>query len=278
MDLFIQAFSNPFFLTAILTGVITSIAGGIIGSYVVVKRIVFISGSISHALLGGIGLFLYLQNIFKIPWLSPLLGALIIAILFGLIIGIIHLKYKQREDTVIACIWSFGMALGVIFISQTPGSNSELVNFLFGNILWTTATDFYAMLILDAVIIITTLVFHKKFLAICFDEKIAYLQKVPVKTYYFTLISLIAITVVMMVQTIGAILVITLLCLPAAIANLFCKKLSSMMLLACIISIIFTILSFFVSFLVNWPPGATLGLLITLAFPAFFLIRKKRYA
>ena len=219
MDLFIQAFSNPFFLTAILTGVITSIAGGIIGSYVVVKRIVFISGSISHALLGGIGLFLYLQNIFKIPWLSPLLGALIIAILFGLIIGIIHLKYKQREDTVIACIWSFGMALGVIFISQTPGSNSELVNFLFGNILWTTATDFYAMLILDAVIIITTLVFHKKFLAICFDEKIAYLQKVPVKTYYFTLISLIAITVVMMVQTIGAILVITLLCLPAATAN-----------------------------------------------------------
>lgn len=278
MDLFIQAFSNPFFVTAILTGIITSIAGGIIGSYVVVKRIVFISGSISHALLGGIGLFLYLQSIYHVAWLSPLIGALIIAITFGFIIGIVHLKYKQREDTVIACIWSFGMAIGVIFISQTPGSNSELVNFLFGNILWTTTTDFYAMLILDAVILIITLLYHKKFLAICFDEKIAYLQKLPVKTYYFLLLSLISITVVMMVQTIGAILVITLLCLPAAIANLFCSRLSSMMILACVISIFFTILSFFVSFLVNWPPGATLGLLITLSYPIFFIARKKRHA
>ena len=277
MQLFSQAFSNPFFLTAILTGIITSIAGGIIGSYVVVKRIVFISGSISHALLGGIGLFLYLQHIFQIPLFSPLLGALIIAIIFGFIIGIVHLKFKQREDTVIACIWSFGMAIGVIFISQTPGSNSELVHFLFGNILWTTTADFYAMLILDAIILVITFFMHKRFLAICFDEKIAYLQKLPVKTYYFLLLSLISITVVMMVQTIGAILVITLLCLPAAIANLFCNRLSTMMLLACIISAFFTVISFFVSLLVNWPPGATLGLLITLAYPLFFIARKRAY-
>ena len=126
--------ANPLLLSAVIAGLASSVVSGIIGSYVVVKRIVFISGSISHSVLGGIGFCLWLERARGVEWASPLIGALIAAILSALIIGWIHLNYRQREDSVIAALWSIGMAVGVLFISQTPGFNVELTNFLIGNI------------------------------------------------------------------------------------------------------------------------------------------------
>jgi zinc transport system permease protein len=272
---FIQAISaNPFLQMALFAGLAASIANGIVGSYVVVKRIVFISGSIAHAVIGGIGLFVFFQTVLGWSWCSPFLGSLISAIFSGFLIGWIHLYHKQREDTVIAALWSFGMSTGVILLSMTPSNQSEIMSFLFGNILWASSKDVYSLIILDAIILLITLPLHRRFLAICFDEKQAYLQKQPVKFYYFLLLTLVSITVVLLIQVIGAILVIAMLSLPAAIANIFTKKLSKMILLAILLSAIFSFLGMFLSFSFNWPPGATIALTATAAYILFLPFRK----
>ncbi len=256
-------FSSYFIRMALFAGISASISSGIIGSYVVVKRIVFISGSIAHSILGGLGIALFLRRSYGWEWLEPLYGALVSAILSAWLIGWIRLNYKQREDTVIASLWAFGMALGVIFISLTPGYNAELMNYLFGNILWASRSDIYMLLALDVIVVITTVLFHRRFLAICFDEEQAQLQGQPVKLLYFVLLSLVAITVVLLIQAVGAILVIAILSLPAAIANTYTKRLSKMMTLAAVLAMGIAILGITLSYYLNWPPGATMALTAT---------------
>src|SRR3990167_5153616 len=133
--------NNPFIQMAIWAGLLASMASGIIGAYVVIKRISFIAGSIAHSILGGMGFCLWLQRAHGITVCDPLFGAFASAIISALLLGWVHLNYREREDTVIAAIWSTGMAIGMIFISITPGSNVELLNYLFGNILWIENRD-----------------------------------------------------------------------------------------------------------------------------------------
>jgi zinc transport system permease protein len=247
-------------LPVLLAGLAISITSGIIGSYVVVKRIVFISGSISHSVLGGMGAFLWLRRTYDLPWLSPLYGALIAALLSAFLIGWIHLHYREREDTAIAALWSLGMAAGVTFISFTPGYNVELTHFLFGNILWVTRSDLFLLLFLDLFVILITALFHRRFLSICFDEKQALLQNAPVSSLYFLLLSLIALSVVLLIQVVGAVLVIAMLAIPAAIAGTFTHRLSVMIFLAIALSALFTTAGTLLSFSLNWPPGATIAL------------------
>lgn len=267
---FLPAFQ--FIAMALLASLSASVAGGVIGSYVVVKRIVFISGSIAHSVLGGMGIALYLNRVYHMSYLKPIYGAFAAAILSAYLIGWIHLYYKQREDTVIAAIWALGMSIGVIFISLTPGYNVELTNFLFGNILWTSKFDLYILLALDLLILTVTFFFHRRFLAICFDEEQASLQGQKVKGLYFLLLSLVAITVVLLIQIVGAILVIAILSLPAAIANTFTHRLSKMMGLAVLLGAIISILGMTLSFFLNWPPGATIALTATI----FYLLNLTR--
>lgn len=266
--------SNHFIRMALMAGISASVSSGIIGSYVVVKRIVFISGSIAHSVLGGLGVALYLRRTYALEWLDPLYGALVAAIFAAWLIGWIRLYYKQREDTVIAALWAFGMSVGVIFISLTPGYNVELMNYLFGNILWASKADIYTLLVLDVIVVGVTLLFHRRFLAICFDEEQAALQKQPVKLLYFLLLSLVALTVVLLIQAVGAILVIAILSLPAAIANTYTKRLSKMMALAAIIGVVIAILGITFSYFLNWPPGATMALTATSLY-LLNLIRKR---
>lgn len=266
-DSFISALLyNPFLQMALLASLLASICSGIIGSYAVVKRVVFLSGSIAHAVLGGIGICIYLNYFTLNPLFSPLLGAVISSFVFGFIIGYIHLNYKQRVDTIIAAIWSIGMATGVIFISITPGSNAQLMSFLFGNLLWASSQEIFLLLILNVLIIISALICHKRFLAICFDETNAKLQKQPVTLLYFLLLSLICLTIVVLIQVVGAILVIALLCLPAATANIFCKKLSTMILLSIVLSSGICMIGTFLSYVLNLPIGATIALIATLLY------------
>lgn len=253
-------------MSALIAGLLASVVSGIIGSYVVVKRIVFISGGISHSVLGGIGLCLWLERAHGVEWASPLLGALVAAILSALIIGWIHLNYQQREDSVIAALWSIGMAAGVVFISQTPGFNVELSNFLIGNILWVSQADLYILASLDVIVLIAVLCLHKKFLAICFDEEQAQLQGVPVKQLYLLLLALTAISIVLLIQVVGIILVMTMLTIPAAIANIFTVRLSRMMLIAVFISAFFTVSGTATAYHLNWPGGATIALVAGLAY------------
>lgn len=262
MSEFLEAlYSNPLLLTALFASLAASVVSGIIGSYVVVKRIVFISGSISHSVLSGIGLCLWLERAKGIAWVSPLYGALASGILSALLIGWIHLFYKEREDTVIASLWSIGMAIGVLFISQTPGFNVELTNFLVGNILWVTPQDLNLLIGLDFLIIASVFLLHKRFLAICFDERQARLQNQPVNALYLLLLVLTSITIVLLIQVVGIILVMTMLAIPAAIANLFTSSLSRMIFLAIAISCSLCFFGMALAFHLDWPPGATIALL-----------------
>ena len=277
MSSFFEALQTSSLLQyALLAALLASIASGIVGAYVVVKRIAFISGSIAHSVLGGMGFFLWLQRTQGITWADPLWGALFAAILSALIIGWIHLNYRQREDAVIATIWSVGMAIGVLFIAQTPGFNVELSSFLLGNILWVGEQDVLSLLLLDGAIVITCLLLHKKFLAICFDEEQALLQGLSVKTLYLLMLVLIALSTVILIQVVGIILAIAMLTLPATIASLFAGKLSQIICLAIVFNVLFAVTGTALSYEANWPAGATITLVAAGSYLLCLVIKNKR--
>ena len=257
---------NPLLFAALIAGLAASVVSGIIGSYVVVKRIVFISGSISHSVLAGIGCSLWLERAKGIYWISPLFGALIAAVLSALIIGWMRINYRQREDSIIAALWSIGMATGVLFISQTPGFNVELSNFLIGNILWVTPLDLYLLWSLNFVVIVTVLCMHKRFLAISFDEEQAALQGLRVNVIYLVLLLLIAVSIVLLIHVVGVLLVLTMLTIPPAIANLFSMRLSSMMAIAVVLSSVFCISGMAVAYQLDWPSGASIAMIAGVAY------------
>lgn len=259
---------NPLLLSALFAGIMASIVSGIIGSYVVVKRIVFVSGSISHAVLGGIGVSLWLERTQDIAWLTPLHGALVAAIISALIMGWIRLRYQQREDSVIAAVWSIGMAIGVLFISQTPGYNVELTNFLVGNILWVAPNDLIQLAVLDTVILASVFLLHKRLVAVCFDEEQARLQGLNVSALYLFLLILTAVSIVLLIQVVGIILVMTMLTIPAAIANLLTSRLSVMMAIAVMLSAAFCVFGTAIAYHFDWPPGATIALLAGIVYVA----------
>lgn len=236
---------------ALLMGVLASLACGVVGSYVVVKRIGYISGGIAHSVLGGMGIAYFLG-------MNPIHGAIVSALIAAIIIGLVSLKVHQHEDTVIGAIWAIGMAVGVIFISKTPGYNVDLMSYLFGNILLVSKSDLITITILYLGILISVAVFYKQFLAVCFDEEYAKLQGINVTLIYLLLLCLIALTVVILIRVVGLILVIALLTLPAAIAGHYSKSLIGMMITASILGIIFTTLGLAVSYQPNLPAGATI--------------------
>lgn len=276
MSFFYAIIDNPLILYAVLAGFAASILSGVVGSYVVVKRIVFIGGGISHSVLSGIGICLWLERVHGISWASPLLGALVAAIVSALIIGWIHLKYREREDSAISALWSIGMAVGVLFISQTPGFNVELTNFLVGNILWVTPQDLYFLCILDVAVLICVICLHKRFLAICFDEDQARLQGLHVNFLYMLLLVLIAITIVLLVEVVGVILVMTMLTIPSVIANMFTARLSLMMVLAVFLSGLFSFFGMATSYYLDWPAGATIALLAGVSYVTILFLKKFR--
>lgn len=264
---FLEAlFNYPTLQLALLGAIGASIASGVIGSYVVVKRIVSLSGSISHAVLSGLGAALYCKYTFDLPWLHPIYGALVAACISALIIGFVHIYYREREDAVIAMVWSIGMAVGVIFVSQVPGYNVELNHYLLGNILWTSSSDLIILAILDGVILGFVLLFHSRFMQICFDEKQAYLKKLPVTGLYLLLLLLIAVSIVLLIHIVGIILVLSMLALPASIANTFTRKLFIMMIIATFLNILFSIGGLALSYRLDWPAGATIALLSGFAY------------
>lgn len=261
---------------ALWASLLASIAGGIIGSFVVIKRISFIAGSISHAVLGGMGLCLWLQRTYGWEWLDPIWGAFASAIGAALLLGWIHLQYRQREDAVIAAIWSTGMAIGIIFLSITPGTNVELLNILFGNILWVSSFDLLRLALLNGVILCIVTLNYRKFLTLCLDEEHAILQKVAVQKLYLLLLSLVAISVVLLMQIMGTILVIALLTIPATLAALFTCRLWVMMGIAAGFFALFSTLGLTLSALLNWPPAATMTLLASLFYLLLLPWKKKK--
>ncbi|MCX6113519.1 MAG: metal ABC transporter permease [Proteobacteria bacterium] len=266
---------NPFLQYALIAGVLASIACGIIGTYVVTKKITFLSGGIAHTVLGGVGIACYLNKIYgtNIP---PLYGAMVVALIAAIAIGLINLYSEYESDTVIGALWSLGMAVGVIFISMTPGYNTDLMSYLFGNILMVSKSDLYLMITLDVVIIFLGLLFYNKFTAICFDEEFARVKGIRVTFYYLLLLCLTALTIVALIQVVGLILVIALLIMPAAIAKQYVNNMWKMMLVAVILGILFTFSGLLISYEPNLPSGAMI-ILVTSFFFIVSILHKKYF-
>jgi len=241
---------------ALATGIMASIACGVIGSYVVTRRISYVAGAISHFVLGGMGLARYLNVVPGWRFLNPLQGAVISALAAAVIIGMGSMRAKEREDTVIGALWAVGMAVGIIFIARTPGYNQDLMSYLFGNILMVSPADIYLIAALDGLVLIVGLAFYNQLLAVCFDEEFARLRGINVELFYLLLLCLTALTVVILVNVVGIILVIALITLPAAVAGHFTNTLWKMMIVAAGLSALFTVVGLAVSYSPNLPAGA----------------------
>ncbi|MFB1485786.1 MULTISPECIES: metal ABC transporter permease [unclassified Thiocapsa] len=255
MQDFIQALGQHAFLqTALLAGLLASLGCGVIGTFVVVKRIAFMAGGIAHSVLGGMGAALYFG-------FDPLLGALAAAVLSALLIGGVRLAWNAQEDTLIGALWAIGMAIGILFIAKTPGYTTDLMSFLFGNILLVPRRELWFMAGLDLVLLITVMLFYRQLLAVTFDEEFARLRGVPVAFFYLLLLCLVAVTVVLLIQVVGLILVIALLTLPAAIAGHYVHSLGGMMLIATLLGGVFTSAGLALSYGPDLPAGPTMILL-----------------
>ena len=248
---------QTFLQYALLTGVLASIACGVIGSYVVTRRITYIAGGIAHSVLAGMGAARYCQTVYKWEWLNPLYGAIAAALIAALIIGMVSLTAKQREDTVIGAVWAIGMAVGILFIYKTPGYNEDLMSYLFGNILMVSSGDLWLITGLDVAVVAVGVLFYNQLLLVCFDQEFARLRGIRVEFYYLLLLCLTALTVVLLVTVVGIVMVIALLTLPVAIAGRFSRSLWHMMVLSVIFTLVFTTAGIALSYGPDLPAGAT---------------------
>lgn len=237
----LEALQFQFMQNALGAGLLVSLACGVVGSLVVVNRIVFISGGIAHAAYGGIGLAFVLG-------IAPLAGALGFSLVCASLMAWIALKNKERADTIIGVIWSLGMALGVILIELTPGYNVDLMSYLFGSILAVPLRDLVLTAVLDVVALVLVAIYYTRFMALSFDEDFALSRGVPVNGLYFLLIILISLVVVMLIRVVGLILVIALLTIPAYIAEGYCRSLKAMMALASALCALFTFMGLWLAY------------------------------
>ncbi|ANV85032.1 hypothetical protein AWQ21_11995 [Picosynechococcus sp. PCC 7003] len=255
----LDALQFDFMQNALMAGILVSIACGIIGTFVVVNRIVFISGGIAHAAYGGIGLGYFFQ-------FNPIWGAIAFGLISALGMGWVEQQTKQRGDTLIGVMWAIGMAIGIILIDFTEGYKAGLESYLFGSILAVPRSDLWLMFGVDCVIIALIALLYKELLAISFDPVFATTRNLPVRSLYLVLVGLIALTVVMVMQIVGLIMVIALLTIPAAIASQWQKKITAMMGLASLLGISFTTTGLWLSYRFNLTSGATIILVSGIAY------------
>ncbi|MBT3198564.1 MAG: metal ABC transporter permease [Phycisphaerales bacterium] len=254
----------PVLLCALTVGILASIACGVVGTFVVNRRITYLAGGIAHCVLGGIGAAIYARNalgwslvdpIWGVQWISPLSGAMTAALLAAGIIGVVSLRFKQREDTVISALWASGMALGVLFIAATPGYQQDLMIYMFGDIILVSPDQLLPIAILDVVVLLVSLLFYKQFVAICFDEEFARARGLHVEFHYFMLLALTAMTVVLLVFVVGIVMLIALLTIPVAIASLFARRIWQVMVLAVLLSMSLTTAGIAISYGPDLPSG-----------------------
>jgi len=258
----------PFMRYAFCVGLLASVAFGVVGTYVVARRITYIAGAIAHSVLGGIGVALYVQQIHGIPWISPMAGAVTAALLAALVIGLVSTYAKEREDSVIGAIWAVGMAVGLLFLYKTPGYFDPM-SYLFGDITLISRKDLWIVAGLDALVVALSLFFFNKLLAISFDEEFARLRGVRVTFYYLLLVCLTALTVVLLVRVVGIVMVVALLTLPAAVAGHFSRRLWHMMALSVVFCAAFTTVGLGASYSADLPTGPTI---IVIAGAAYLLV------
>ncbi len=274
MENLLSIFDFGFFRNALLAALFASITCGMIGTYIVSRRIVFISGGITHASFGGIGIGYYFG-------FNPILGAVIFGILTALGIEFFTKKADLREDSAIAMFWSLGMAVGIIFVFLTPGYTPNLMSYLFGDILTVSRFDILFLFILSIVIGAFIISFYRMILFVSFDEEFALTYSVPVRLFNTILISLVALTIVLNIRVVGIILVMSLLTIPQAIANLFTKQFSRMIIYSILFGFIGSLGGLVFSYFYNIPSGAAIIFTLVVMYgliKTIFLLRRRPVA
>jgi zinc transport system permease protein len=257
----IEALQFEFMRNALFAGLLASVICGIMGTLVVVNRIVFLSGGIAHAAYGGIGLSFY----FGWPYLFGTIGFSLVA---STVMAVVSMKTKHRADTIIGVIWAVGMALGIILIDLTPGYNVDLMSYLFGSILTVPGSDLLIMAVMGILMILLVSFYYKDLLALSYDEEFARIRGVPVKAIYFGMIAVLAVSIVLVIQVVGLILVIALLTIPPFIVEKFAKSLVQMMVGSSLLGAFFTISGLWLSYTCDLTSGASI---IMVAGVGFFL-------
>jgi zinc transport system permease protein len=273
MEFFAALAEHTFLQIAVAAALLASIGCGVMGTYVVVKRIAFLAGGIAHSVLGGMGAAVYYG-------FDPLGGALVAAIVAALLIGWVRLHWRAQEDTLIGALWAVGMAIGILFIAKSPGYQADLMSYLFGNILLVPQQSLWFMLLLDAVLLLVVGLYHRQLLAVAFDEEFARLRGIPVTFFYLLLLVLVAVTVVLLIQVVGLILVLALLTLPAAVAGHYVHSLGRIMLLATLLGSLLSVSGLALSYQPDLPAGPTIILLAGALYifsAGFMQLRSRRH-
>ncbi|MBU6998146.1 MAG: metal ABC transporter permease [Theionarchaea archaeon] len=250
-----EIFEYEFMRNALAAAALVSIACGVVGTFVVIRKIVFISGGIAHAAFGGIGLG-YLVGI------SPIVAAIPFSVMSALGIGILSKKADMGEDAAIGVLWTLGMASGVVFIHMSQGYAPDLFSYLFGSILTVPRQDLAMMGILDVLIVVGVLLFYKELVGLSFDEEFSTVVGVPAQQLNLLLLCLVGLSVVTLIRVVGVILVIALLTMPAAIGRYFTYDVKRMMILSVGIGVIGTVAGLFISYAADLPSGATIVLIL----------------
>lgn len=267
--------SIPFIRNAFLASILSGILFGILGSVITVKKINGLAGAISHSVLGGIGLALFLSANRIIKGFPPLVGAIIFAVFTAILIAFISVKAKQREETLINALWAIGMSLGILFIAKTP-EYVDPMSYLFGNILLISLENLILLGILDIIVILLVVRFYHQLEASIFDEEFAKTRGINTDLILFVLLILTSIAIVLLQTFVGIVMVIAMLSLPAGTSAYFSKNLATMMILSTILSIIFSITGLFLSWQLNLPAGAMVVVVSGIVFLATSLLKLKR--
>jgi zinc transport system permease protein len=269
----LQALEYEFFRNALIAGLLASVACGIIGAFVVSKQMSSISGGISHAAIGGIGLAHFLE-------FSPNIGALIFTVISALVIGLVYLKQRESLDSLVAIVWAVGMSLGIVFLSLKPGQVPNLHSYLFGNILLISKDYLIINLLFDVLLVGVVVRLFKELQAVAFDEEYSKIIGVNVNVIFLLLILLTSLTVVVLIKVVGVVLMIALLTLPAVIARQWAGSLKSMIGLSILIVGFSTVFGLFSSYLLSSsspqldvPTGPLIILLITVLYIFSSLIK-----
>jgi zinc transport system permease protein len=267
----IEAMQFDFMRNALAAGLLASVICGIMGTLVVVNRIVFLSGGIAHAAYGGIGLAFY----FNWPYLPGTIGFSLFA---AMVMAAISHAVKHRADTIIGVIWALGMAFGIILIDMTPGYNVDLMSYLFGSILTVPRSDLLIMAIVGVIMTALIVYYYQDLLAMSYDEEFARIRGVPVKKLYFGLIGMLAVTIVLVIQVVGLILVIALLTIPPFIVEKYANSLVHMMVASSLLGAVFTVTGLWFSYRYNLTSGASIIMVSGIVFLVFLLVDKIRGA
>jgi zinc transport system permease protein len=243
--------SMEFMRNALWASLLVSLGGGVIGSLVVVNRQVFMAGGVAHTAYGGVGLAFYAG----LPVLPCAVGFTVPA---AMLMAAFSFERPERADGITGIMWAAGMAFGIILMDLTPGYNVDLMSYLFGSLLTVSRADLWFMLALDVLILSVVLYWYKDFLSLSFDMEFARAVGVPARFLYILMQVLTAVTVVMIIQVAGLILVIALLTIPPMLAEMYTDSLWKMMLLSSLLSLTFCLSGLALSYHFDLTSGASI--------------------